>query len=175
MAIPSRNANPGEIAAAKRTFFVTSRTHGGRSLLQSERMATLFIDVLRSYHQKSAFTIHDFVIMPDHVHLLITVDHSLSVEKAMQLVKGNFSFRAKRELGVNHEIWQRGFSEERIRERASFLAHRKYIGENPVRRGLAQTSEDYPYSSFYLRRQKQTAGLKPVGCSFSCGTAKAVP
>ena len=160
MAIPSRNANPDEISASNRTFFVTSRTHGGRGLLQSERMATLFIDVLRSYHQKHAFTIHDFVVMPDHFHLLITVDHNLSVEKAVQLVKGNFSFRAKRELGIDPEIWQRGFSEECIRERGSFLAHRKYIGENPVRRGLAEAPEDYPYSSFYLREQKKSAAAK---------------
>src|SRR5258708_28175168 len=134
MAIPSRNANPDDISSSNRTFFVNSRTHGGRGLLQTERMTTLFIDVLRSYHRKSVFTIHDFVVMPNHFHLLITVDHNLSVEKAVQLVKGNFSFRAKRELGIDHEIWHRGFSEERVRDRESFLAHRKYIGENPIRR-----------------------------------------
>ena len=119
-------------------------------------MATLFIDVLHSYHRKGAFTVNDFVVMPDHFHLLITLDQNLSIEKAVQLVKGNFSFRAKQELGVVHEIWQRGFSEERVRDRQSFLAHRKYIGENPVRRGLAETPEDYLYSSFYFRKQKQT-------------------
>src|SRR5206468_12101336 len=62
------------VCADSRTFFVTSKTHGGRALLQSERMATLFIDVLRSYHRKGVFTVHDFVVMPDHFHLLITVD-----------------------------------------------------------------------------------------------------
>ena len=160
MAIPSRNANPDEISANRRTFFVTSKTHGGRALLQSERMATLFLDVLRSYHQKNMFTIHNFVVMPDHFHLLLTVDHHLSVEKAVQLVKGNFSFRAKRELGINHEIWQRGFSEVRVLDREGFLAHRKYIGENPVRRGLADTPEDYPYGSFYLRKHKKSARAK---------------
>jgi putative transposase len=160
MAIPSRNADPAAIRAGSRTFFVTSKTHGGRALLQSERMATLFVDVLRSYHQKGVLTIHDFVVMPNHFHLLISVDHRLSVEKAVQLVKGNFFFRAGRELGVVHELWQRGFSEERVRDRESFLAHRKYIGENPVRQGLAETPEDFPYSSFYFRKQKKAAGAK---------------
>ena len=87
-------------------------------------MATLLIDVLRSYQQKHVFTIHDFVVMPDHFHLLITIDHNLSIEKAVQLIKGNFSFRAKRELGVVHEIWQRGFSDERVHDREGFLAYR---------------------------------------------------
>jgi putative transposase len=111
MAIPARNASPGAALADARTFFVTSKAHGGRALLQSEKMATLFIDVLRSYVTSGRFRIHDFVVMPDHFHLLITLDASLSIERAVQLIKGNFSFRAKRELGVTHEIWQRGFSD----------------------------------------------------------------
>ena len=124
MSIPSRNADPRALCADSRTFFVTWKTHEGRALLQSERMATLSIDVLRSYQQKHVFTIHDFVVMPDHFHLLITIDHNLSIEKAVQLIKGNFSFRAKRELGVVHEIWQRGFSDERVHDREGFLAYR---------------------------------------------------
>jgi putative transposase len=119
-------------------------------------MATLFIDVLRSYVNSGWFKIHDFVVMPDHFHLLITLDASLSIERAVQLIKGNFSFRARRELGVTHEIWQRGFSDERVRDRESFLAHRKYIGENPVESGLANSADEYPYSSFYFRKQKKT-------------------
>jgi putative transposase len=160
MAIPSRNADPHAIRADSRTFFVTSKTHGGLPLLQSQRMAALFVDVLRSYHQKGAFTVHDFVVMPDHFHLLLSVEHRLSVEKAVQFVKGNFSFRAKRELGVGHELWQRGFSEVRVLDREAFLAHRRYIGENPVKRGLAETPEEFPYSSFYLRKMKKAAGAE---------------
>jgi putative transposase len=155
MAIPSRNAGPDAVLADSRTFFVTSKTQGGRALLQSERMATLFIDVLRSYVTGGRFTIHDFVVMPDHFHLLITLDASLSIERAVQLIKGSFSFRAKRELGITHGIWQRGFSDERVRDRKSFLAHRTYIGQNPVERGLANSADEYPYSSFYLRKQKK--------------------
>lgn len=84
----------------------------------------------------------------------------MTVEKDLQLIKGNFSFRAKREFGVIHEIWQGGFSDERVRDRASFLAHREYIGNNPVKRGLASSPEEYPYGSFYFRAQKKAAGAK---------------
>ena len=71
----------------------------GRRLLQSERNATLLIDVMRSYVAERKFQLHDFVLMPDHVHLLITVDHEVTIEKAMQLIKGGFSYRLKREFG----------------------------------------------------------------------------
>jgi hypothetical protein len=73
MSKPDRNASPIEILRA-RTFFVTTKTSMGRALLQSERNATLLIDVLRSYVAARKFRVHDFVVMPDHVHLLITVD-----------------------------------------------------------------------------------------------------
>ncbi len=96
----------------------------GRALLRSERNAMLLIDVLRSNIKAKKFRIHDFVVMPDHVHLLITVERDLTIEKAMQLIKGGFSCLEK-ELGYAGEVWQRGFSEVRVNDRKSFLQHRE--------------------------------------------------
>ncbi len=115
--------------------------------MQSERMATLLIDVMRSYVSAGQFKVHDFVVMPDHVHLLVTLNETMSIEKAVQLIKGGFSYRVKKELGFAGEIWQRGFSEVRVFDRESFLKHRSYIDNNPVEAGLAQTAEEYPYCS----------------------------
>jgi putative transposase len=117
-------------------------------------MANLMIDVLRSYVAAKKFVLNDFVVMPDHFHLIITLDRTITVERAVQLVKGNFSYRAKKELGFQRDIWQPGFSDERIWDRESFLAHRKYIDENPVKAGLAKTAEEYPYCSAYFRKKK---------------------
>jgi REP element-mobilizing transposase RayT len=99
MAIPTRNADAKRILSSSRTFFATTRTIQGRHLLQSERFALLLIDVLRSYVAAKKFTIHDFVVMPDHMHLLMTLDAKMSIEKAMQLIKGGFSYRRRFSLG----------------------------------------------------------------------------
>ena len=112
----------------------------GRALLQSERNATLFIDVLRSNVKLGKFRVHDFVVMPDHVHLLISVDRSISIEKAVQLIKGGFSYRVKKEHGYLGEVWQRGFSDVR----ADWLSRR----------------ENSRTASHICRRKKQQ-GLKP--------------
>ena len=144
MAKPSRNSGADSIQAQSRTFFVSSKTTQGKGLLQSERMATLLIDVMRSYVSAGQFKVHDFVVMPDHVHLLVTLNETMSIEKAVQLIKGGFSYRVKKELGFAGEIWQRGFSEVRVFDRESFLKHRSYIDNNPVEAGLAQTAEEYP-------------------------------
>jgi len=67
--------------------------------------------------------------MPDHVHLLVSVDGDVSIEKAMQFIKGGFSYRVKKELGYPGEVWQRGFSEVRVEGEKSFEQHRQYIAQ----------------------------------------------
>ena len=66
--------------------------------MQTDRMAALFIEVIRCYMRAGKFRVHEFVVMPNHVHLLMTVGADMSIEKTMQLIKGNFSFRARTEL-----------------------------------------------------------------------------
>ena len=86
MARPGRNSSSESILNPSRTFFTTTKTSMGRRLLQSERNAGLLIEVLRSLVAEHAFKLHDFVVMPDHLHLLLTVGDGMTVEKAMQLV-----------------------------------------------------------------------------------------
>ena len=110
-------------------------------------MARLLLDVLQENREKGRLELHEFVIMPDHLHLILTPAHDVSIEKAMQFIKGGFSFRAKRELGFQFEIWERSFSERRIKDAGEYDGFRKYILENPVRARLALTSEEYEFSS----------------------------
>lgn len=111
VAIPICNSNPTHVTAAARTFFVTSSIAGKRNLLQSDQSAGLFIRTLYDYRARGKFRLHEFVVMPDHFHLLITVDSNMTIERAVQYVKGGFAFRAGRELGFRAPVWQKGFSE----------------------------------------------------------------
>ena len=83
--------------------------------------------------------------MPNHFHLLITP--TLTLERALQLIKGGFSFRARKELGFTGEIWEKSFYDQRVRDWEEYCAFRRYIRINPVKKGLAQAPEEYPYSS----------------------------
>jgi putative transposase len=155
MAHPARNACPKKILSSARVFFATTKTSMARRLLQSERNAMLLIDVLRSNVAAGKFQLHDFVIMPDHLHLLMTLPADITIEKAMQLIKGGFSYRLKKEFGYQGEVWQRGFSEVRIRDRQSFFEHRDYIVQNPVKAGLVDAAEQYPYCYTHLAKKKR--------------------
>jgi len=177
MSVPIRNADGSHVVASDRTFFITSSTCERRALLQSARAAGLVIDVLYHYRRQRKYLLHEFVIMPDHFHVLITVGAEMTVEKAVQFIKGGFAFRAGRELGFRAPVWQKGFSEVRVNEREAFLGIREYIHANPVKRFLAKLGSDYPYSSahsaYELDAPPQRLKAHPEGPAF--GIAKAMP
>jgi len=127
------------------TYFVTAGTFQKHSLFQSDRMADLFVRVLLSYGAQHKYLLHEFVLMPDHFHLLITP--TLTLERALQLIKGGFSFRARRELGFGGEIWEKSYHDRRVRDWEEYCAFRQYIHLNPVKKGLAGIAGQYSYSS----------------------------
>ena len=67
-----------------RTFFVTTVTWQRRSLFRAEPMAYLLLDTLLRYRDQGRFLLHEFVLMPDHFHLLLTPAPEISLEKALQ-------------------------------------------------------------------------------------------
>jgi len=164
MSIPLRRAEPEQVASNARTFFVTSSTCDKRNLLQSDRAAGLFLKVLYEYRAQGKFRLHEFVVMPDHFHLLLTVGSEISVEKAVQFIKGGFAFRAGKELGMKAPVWQKGFSEVRIVDSPAYSQIREYIRSNPVKRRLVLTPEQYPFSSAHsgFELDSRPQGLKPV-------------
>ncbi|PYY13870.1 MAG: hypothetical protein DMG60_21095 [Acidobacteria bacterium] len=127
------------------TYFITSGTDGRERYFAYSKYAELFIDTLYHYRKELKFRIHGFVVMPEHFHLLIT-PQGITIERALQLVKGGYSFRVKKELRRNFDIWQRGFTDRRVRV-GEFDGFRIYIDENPVKAGLVKRSEEYAFGS----------------------------
>jgi len=156
------------------TYMVTSAIWERRELFRNDRWARLLIDTL--YHYRgSAYLLHQFVIMHDHFHILLTPKASL--EKAVQFIKGGFSYRAKKELGSNMEVWQKGFSDHRIRDAGDYLRHVDYIRQNPLRKNLCQRAEEYPYSSAAagVELDPVPQGLKPVLVDQMYGAPEGAP
>ena len=114
-----------------------------RRLFQVTENAALLQRTVLDYRSQGRFLRHAFVIMQDHFHALITPAPDVSLEKAMQFIKGGFSFRLKSKLGV----WMRSFNESQIMSAEKFASCVRYIQENPVRRGLALTPEGFQFSS----------------------------
>ncbi len=177
MSSPLRNASAAHVIANARTFFVTSSIVGKRSMLQSDRSARLFIRVMYDYRAQNKFRLHEFVVMPDHFHALLTVDRSTTIERAVQFIKGGFAFRAGQELGFHAPVWQKGFSEVRVLDAEVFEGVKQYIHNNPVKRYLATEPCDFQFSSAHPGFELDPApqGLKPVCSADWYGIAKAMP
>jgi putative transposase len=144
-------------------YFVTASTWGHRSLFQTERMARLFVDAIFHYRQEGKFRLHEFVIMPDHFHLLLSPPTGVTLERAMQFIKGGFSYRVRKELDLNMEVWERGYVDHRIRDVGDYMHHVEYIRQNPVCAHLVVAAEEYLYSSANRRFEldPHPQGLKP--------------
>ncbi len=126
-------------------YFITASTFQRSALFRTEPVARLFVEVLFHYRDKKNYLLHEFVLMPDHFHLLLSP--TLSLERSLQLIKGGFSYRAKKEVDYSGKIWQPSYYDRRVRGFEDYSNFKYYIRRNPVKRGLAETPEQYPYSS----------------------------
>jgi REP-associated tyrosine transposase len=156
------------------TYFATSDTWQRRTLFRTESWSRLFFQNLLS-HRGTAYLLHEFVLMPDHFHLLMTPLTTL--ERAIQFVKGGFSYRVKKELGSNAEIWNRGFADHRIRDSEDYARHVRYIHLNPVKKHLCNAPAEYRHSSAFpgWKLDPIPQWLKPLNDRASCGTTEVAP
>ena len=95
----------------------------------------------------------------------------------LQLIKGGYSREFGLHFGLKKEVWQRGFTEHRIRDAQDFELHRGYIHQNPVKRGLVERPEEYRYCSAFpgFRLYRWPPAAKAVrGCE-AYGTSELVP
>ena len=130
-----------------RVFFITSICHDRRPVFRSPRVCELFLQTMLSYRDQGKFLLHEFVVMPDHCHFLLTPARLLSLERVMQLIKGGFSHEVHKQLLRKVELWQRSFTNQHVRTPEEYREFRRYIHFNPVKAGLCSEAAEYSYSS----------------------------
>ncbi|MBW4040438.1 MAG: transposase [Acidobacteria bacterium] len=113
----------------------------------------LFERALENARRKYQFEIYAYVVMPDHVHLLVSEPPIESLSKAIQALKLSVSKQSPQ-----RPFWQDRYYDFNVITQQSFLDKRKYIHRNPVRAGLVESPEDWPHSSYltYLSQSQTT-------------------
>jgi putative transposase len=117
------------------TYALTVVTDQRRRILQTNRNAVHVIATLFRHRDAGRLQLHGFVVMPDHIHALITpaIDHATS--RCVQLIKGGSSFLiGKPAIG---KIWQDGYHEHRIRDAIDYTHQLQYIADNPNRKNYS--------------------------------------
>jgi putative transposase len=140
-------STPKHRTAQGTSYFITTKCWESRAIFQITENAEILIEALFHYRDRKAYALHEFVVMPDHLHLLLTPSSSTSLEKSMQLIKGGSSYRIRKARKQKMEIWQVGFHDWTIRHSTDWQNKVEYIHTNPVRAKLVQKPEDWPYSS----------------------------
>jgi REP-associated tyrosine transposase len=171
MAVPKRHRSvPG-------TYFVTSRTWESRAIFKTAPSCEIFVECLLRYRDEGAYRLHGFVLMPDHFHVLLTPGDDIALERAVQFIKGGSARAIRERLLLHFPVWQRGFSDHRIRGAADYDLHTRYLEQNPVKKRLVMEPGNYQWSSASgaFRMDEAPQGFKPLSAAVSIGTAKAMP
>jgi putative transposase len=135
-------------------FFVTACTHSRRPILSSHIVHKKFVGFCTNAQTKGVF-VGRYVLMPDHIHLFVSVSglspkNSASrnfiqpLSKWVQALKGVLS-RVWRAEGLKGPFWQKSFFDHMLRSSESYSQKWEYTRANPVRAGLVKKTEEWPY------------------------------
>jgi putative DNA methylase len=104
------------------------------------------------------YTIHAWVIMPNHVHALFTPVEGWTLAKILHSWKSFSAREANKVLNRTGEFWQPEYFDRVIRNESGFIAAVEYIEHNPVKAGLCKGPEEWKFSSAYCRNEAQLSG-----------------
>lgn len=131
------------------SHFVTFTCYHRRPGLVSACACDFFMEVLESMRRRFAMRVYGFVVMPEHVHLLISEPERGVLADAIHYLKLSF---AKRVQGLCRELsggvlWQKRYDDRNIRNESKLAEKLRYIHRNPVKRGLVKEPAEWKWSS----------------------------
>ena len=136
------------------SHFVTFSCFRRQALFSSPHPFDLFVQCLEEMRRRLKMRIYGYVVMPEHVHLLVSEPESSTLAEAMHYLKLSFvkRLRARESAG---SFWQKRYYDRNLRDEHEFQVKLRYMHRNPVRRRLVKEPADWKWSSFrhYLLRE----------------------
>lgn len=102
------------------------------------------------YFEGIRYDLHAWVVMPNHVHLLVDINSEWSLEQVLHSWKSYSAHEINRMTFQAGQVWEAEYWDRAIRDERHYLAAVTYIHENPVKAGLVECAEDWPWSSARL-------------------------
>ncbi len=139
------------LPASKQSHFVTFTCYRRLRHLNDPGERDVVVAALEQARLHFSFRLYGFVVMPEHVHLLVSEPDRALLANAVQSLKIASAKRtvAARCLGeLRSPLWQKRYYDFNIRDHQQFVEKLRYIHRNPVRRGLVDKPEDWKWSSF---------------------------
>lgn len=126
-------------------YFLTLSTFNRAPLFDSKKAVLLVYDLINNHAERERFKVFSLCFMPDHLHLLIEgIDEASNLKNFVSRFKQASGFIYKQSFG--RKLWQTSYCEHVLRSEEYSEEIAGYILNNPVRKGLAESFIDYPYS-----------------------------
>ncbi len=146
------------------TYFITIGAHLKRNLFQRDGVAELMVATFLKCRDAGEFELHEYVVMPNHVHLLLSINAQQRLGLVVQVIKVGFSHSLRQNGIMVRTVWEERCHHRCVRDNNEFAECVRYIRQNPVQKGLVASAEEYPYSS-------AGQGLKSPGTNEGKGDA----
>jgi putative transposase len=133
------------------SHFLTFSCFHRQPLLARMHMEDAFLLALEQVRRRFQMRIYGYVVMPEHVHMLVSEPDSGTLAEFMQLLKTKVSVQARKaqkRVAGDVPFWQTRYFDHNVRNYAGFVTQLRYIHRNPVKRGLCNAPENWPWSSF---------------------------
>jgi REP element-mobilizing transposase RayT len=127
-------------------YFITTCTFRKARLFISDRLARAVVETIIFGKSNNWYYLLGYVVMPNHMHLAIAPKDK-KVSEIMMSLKGYTSRKINNLAKRSGKVWQDGYMDFPMDKRHAVLQKINYIEQNPVRAGLADVCEEYPYSS----------------------------
>ncbi|TES93221.1 MAG: hypothetical protein E3J87_02755 [Candidatus Cloacimonadota bacterium] len=126
--------------------YVTTKTKKNIAYFKNSRHAETVISAIYFCHKKEWMYLLSFVVMPEHSHIII-IPRDKDSSQIMHSIKSYTANKINEFLKRKGNLWQQSFWEYTIPNRKILLQKVQYVHNNPVRKGLCNTPEEYPFSS----------------------------
>ena len=127
------------------SHFITFCCYHRRSLFTTEVSREVFESALERVRRNYRLNVYGYVVMPEHVHLLLSEPEKDTLADALKSLKQGVS---RRLIGDAGHFWQKRYYDFNIRSHRQFMEKLLYIHRNPVQQGLCDRPEDWAWSSF---------------------------
>lgn len=156
----------------KHSHFVTFSCRHRQAHFVSPELFELFVQCLEEMRLRFDMCVYGYVVMPEHVHLLLSEPAQVRLAEALHFLKLSFAKRARRlrfplaqatetqvsaqRAGANlgHTrpsstlFWEKRYHDRNVRDHDEFVVKLRYLHRNPAKRGLVRTAEEWPWSSY---------------------------
>ena len=146
----SKDLRKGRYSQNNQVYLVTTVTYQRQKVFTDFELGRLVVRAMCFQHQQQKVNSLAFVVMPDHMHWLFSLQNDWGLAKVMQSVKGGSAYkiqkirRERSEIGKNQALWQDGYHDHAVRKEEDLQQLARYLVGNPLRAGLVSKISDYP-------------------------------